>query len=186
MKSVLIKLLYIIIIPIIIYDLILIIQSLINPNVTPSVFGIKTFSIVSGSMAPTINIDDIILVKEVKAEELDDGDIISFNVDGEIVTHRIMNIQTTNNSSIYYTKGDSNIVGDAQQVRFYQIEGKYLTKIPKAGKVLSFLKNKIVFGVITVILIICYRYDKKIVSKRMKRRAKRKKYDRKKEEEIDL
>ncbi|MBR6034184.1 MAG: hypothetical protein IKP28_05590 [Clostridia bacterium] len=46
-KYILIRVLYIIIVPIIIYDFILIAQTMINPYKTPNVFGIKTFNIVS-------------------------------------------------------------------------------------------------------------------------------------------
>ena len=54
--NLLIYMLYTIIIPIILYDMFLIIHTIINPNSTPDIFGYKTFSIVSGSMGAMIAI----------------------------------------------------------------------------------------------------------------------------------
>ena len=70
-------LLYIIITPIIFYNLTLIIKSCINPYETPDFFGYKNFIIVSGSMEKTIMTGDAIFVKEVPQEEIEVNDIIS-------------------------------------------------------------------------------------------------------------
>ncbi len=176
-KSVLTDLLYIIIIPIIIYDVILIVKSLINPNVTPDFLGIKTFSIVSGSMRPTIDIDDIIIVKECSDEELNVDDIITFNIDNEIITHRIISKEFVKNNMIYTTKGDSNEVTDIKEITYNQIEGKYVGKIPKLGKVLNFIQNKYVFYSVLGVLIICVYIEKKQINKKVARKEKRMKYE---------
>lgn len=77
-KNILIKLIYILLLPIIIWDLIIIIETIQNPNETPSVFGIKTFCIISGSMEPTISVNDIVIIKEVEQNEIKRGDIVAF------------------------------------------------------------------------------------------------------------
>ena len=82
--------LYIILIPMIIFNFTLIIKSFINPNETPDFFGYKSFVIVSGSMEPTIMTGDAILVKEVPQSEIKENDIISFSQGEMIVTHRII------------------------------------------------------------------------------------------------
>ncbi len=86
--------LYIILIPIIIFNLTLIIKSFINPNQTPDFFGYKSFVIMSGSMEPTIKKGDAILVKEVPENEIRLNDIISFtittNQNKTNVTHRVI------------------------------------------------------------------------------------------------
>ena len=81
--------LYMILIPIIIFNFTLIIKSFIDPNEIPDFFGYKSFVIVSGSMEPTIMTGDAILVKEVSEDEIKTNDIISFSQEGTIVTHRI-------------------------------------------------------------------------------------------------
>ena len=176
-KSLLIKLLYIVIIPIILYDVILIIQSIANPDITPSVFGIKTFTIVSRSMEPTLEINDVIFVKEYDINKLQEGDIIAFVQDEDIITHRIEKIEINEKKRLFITKGDSNNTTDLKKINEFQIEGKYIGKIPKIGKIFSLLKNKYVFIIVIVILIICYLLERKKLNKKIERKKKREKYD---------
>ncbi len=176
-KCLFIKLLYITIISIIIYDIILITQDIIKPNVTPSIFGIKTFTIISGSMKPTFEIDDLILVREYNINNLNDGDIISFKQDNDIITHRIVKIEKSESEIVFITKGDANNVTDINKVKSSQIEGKYIGKIPKVGKILAFLKNKVVFGIVIIFLIAGYIIEKNKISRKIKRKEKREKYE---------
>ncbi len=178
--NIIIHLLYIIIIPIIIYDVFLIIQTIIKPESTPNVLGYKTFTVVSGSMEPTISIDDVIIVKSVEKKDIQTNDIITFNIDGEIITHRVIDYKVINDETIYTTKGDSNEVTDIHEVNFRNIEGKYINKIPRVGKLFSLLKNKYVFSLIFILLIICYIMQKKTLQKKIERKEKRKEYERKK------
>ena len=159
-KFLFIKLLYIIIIPIIIYDIILIAQSIVKPNVAPSIFGIKTFTIISSSMEPTFKIDDIIFVKKIDENQLQIGDIISFIQDKDIITHRIEKIEKNEGGLVFITKGDANSTTDINKVKLSQIEGKYIFKISKVGKIFYILKNKVVFIIVTIILLICYIIEK--------------------------
>lgn len=183
-KNLLIYILYIIIIPVIIYDLFLIVQTIVKPGVTPDFFGFRTFSIITGSMEPVINIDDIVIVKKVDRIDIQNGDIITFTIENETITHRVLNISFVDGELIYTTKGDKNEVTDIEKIKYNQIEGKYITKIPKAGKLLTFLKNKFVFGTILVILILSYCLQRKHISKKIERKEKREKYERKKELQI--
>lgn len=176
-KFLFIKLLYIIIIPIILYDIILIAQGIIKPNAIPSIFGIKTFTIISGSMQPTFEIDDVIFVKEYNINELEEGDIISFVQGEDIITHRIDKIDKNEKETIFITKGDANNVTDTNKVKASQIEGKYIFKISKVGKILNILKNKVIFIIVIIILIICYLIEKNKISKKVKRKEKREKYE---------
>ena len=178
-KSLLIKLLYIVIIPIILYDVILIIQSIAKPDSIPSVFGIKTFTIVSRSMEPTLEINDVVFIKKYDINKLQEGDIIAFIQDEDNITHRIERIEINKNEKLFITKGDSNNTTDPKRINEFQIEGKYIGKIPKIGKIFSLLKNKYVFVVVIVILIICYILERKKLNKKIERKKKREKYDKK-------
>ena len=176
-KFLFIKLLYIIIIPIIIYDIILIAQSIVKPNVAPSIFGIKTFTIISSSMEPTFKIDDIIFVKKIDENQLQIGDIISFIQDKDIITHRIEKIEKNEGGLVFITKGDANSTTDINKVKLSQIEGKYIFKISKVGKIFYILKNKVVFIIGTIILIICYIIENNKISKKIERKEKREHYE---------
>jgi len=157
----------------------LIAQTIINPNKTPDFFGYKTFYIVTGSMEPTIKINDIVIVKVEDKKNIQKNDIITFKLENEIVTHRVIDIAYNNGTLIYTTKGDKNDVTDIEKVEFEQIEGKYVTKVSKIGKMLNILKNKYIFGLILILLIICYIIQRKILLKKKERKYKREEYERK-------
>jgi len=179
--NIVIKFLYIIIIPVMIYEIFIIVKSYKSPDSAPNIFGYKIFTIISRSMEPEINIDDVIFVKECNEKEIFMGDIITFEIDDEIITHRVVNIEKHKDEIIYTTKGDSNKFTDVNQVEFWQIKGKYIWKIPKMGKLFNFLRNKYVFGVIIFLLLIILIFDRLKNSKKQKRKEKRKKYERKQE-----
>ena len=153
-----------------------------KPNTTPELFGIKTFNIISRSMEPKIKIYDVIFVKKVEQYEIQKKDIITFVIDNEIITHRVINIEIKDNKFIYTTKGDKNEVSDIEKIEFSQIEGKYIGRIPKIGLLVNLLKNKIVFFIILIVLILCYYFQRKSIHRKIKRKEKRIKFDNKMKE----
>ena len=166
-------LIYSVILPITIYNLSLIIMSYIKPDETPSFFGIKTYAVISGSMQPELKIGDVIVVKHVSNNELNVGDIISFRKDDSIITHRI----SEKSINGYTTKGDFNNVEDSGKVKYEDIEGKVIFKIPYIGKIVFAIKNKI-FIIITVIMVfLIYMHNLKLKAKKEIRSEKRKNFN---------
>ena len=178
LKTILIKLIYILILPIILWDLAIIIQTIQNPQETPSVFGIKTFCIISGSMEPEISVNDVVIIKETPKEEIKKGDIISFDKNGDIITHRIIYLTTNKNGeTTYITKGDANNIEDEGYVEYKDIEGKMIGKIPKIGKIIMALKSETTLIITLVILITIYIVEQRIERKKDIRKNKREKYE---------
>lgn len=98
--------------------------------------GYTFFEIISGSMADTIEINDVILVKIT--EDVHTGDIITYEQNSEIITHRVIEEQ----KDILITKGDSNNSID-KLVNKQEVIGKVIKIFPKLGiwiKVFSDLK----------------------------------------------
>ena len=168
--------LYMILIPIIIFNFTLIIKSFINPNEIPDFFGYKTFVIVSGSMEPTIMTGDAILVKEVPQDEIKINDIISFTQGETNITHRIVEITEENGIKRYHTKGDNNNTEDKQKTTYKQIEGKYQFKINQFGIVTEILKSKVTLLILITMMIVIHYYKRKIEDKKQKRKEKRNHY----------
>ena len=87
--------LLIIMLPILIVNGVILINSYMYPDKIPSFFGYKPFIVLSGSMEPTINTGDLAISKEIDTSTLKVGDIISFKIkDNIVVTHRIVEITT--------------------------------------------------------------------------------------------
>ena len=82
-----------------------------------SVFGYRIFTVATGSMVPDYNVNDVLAIKEVNHDELKIGDDITYlgtkqDVNGKIVTHRIIDIEMKDGKKVYLTKGINNEVED--------------------------------------------------------------------------
>ncbi len=75
-------------------------------------FKYKLIAIGSNSMQPVYGRGDAIIYRKADASEVDTGDIIVFNKEGTIVTHRIVNITRGGKSLVIQTKGDANNAPD--------------------------------------------------------------------------
>lgn len=133
-----------------------------------------------GSMEPTLQIDDIIIAKEVEINELKKGDIITFKQSGKVISHRIIQIINKKESKVFETKGDNNKIADEEFVKPEQIYGKVIFQIPKIGKLVEYIKNtagfvRIIILVVIAFILICLNDDKK-----NKRKMIRRKYEIKK------
>ncbi|MCI8383800.1 MAG: signal peptidase I [Clostridia bacterium] len=171
--------LYMILIPIIIFNFTLIIKSFINPNETPDFLGYKSYVIVSGSMEPTIQKGDAIFVKDVPEKEIQTNDIISFTIGETNVTHRIIQITEDNGVKKYKTKGDNNNTEDKETITYQQIEGKYQFKINQFGLITQILKSKITLIILVFIIIFISVYKSRMEHKKQERKEKRKQYEEK-------
>ena len=170
-------LIYLIIIPIIVFNLTLMVKSYINPTEIPDFLGFKSFVIVSESMEPTIMTGDAIFVKKVNQENLKEKDIISFQDKEDINTHRIIEIVNDNGITKYTTKGDNNRNEDREKITYDKIEGVYQFRIKGFGKVIEILKDKKTLVVLLIVLVLISACQVRTNKKRLKRKEKRYEYN---------
>ena len=142
---------------ILIINLSVIIKTNISPNKVTDIFGYKPFIVLSGSMEDKINVGDLVIVKEVDANTLNEKDIIAFRTeDGFVTTHRIINVIKKENDVCFETKGDNNNAKDDVIVCSSNVEGKYHSKIAKLGNVILFIQQPLGFIIMMLIIfIIC-------------------------------
>ena len=141
--------------------------------------GIYCFNIISESMEPTLNVNDVVIVKKTNIANLQKGDIITFNQDGRIISHRIKKIIKDDNYLIV-TQGDNNEVEDKDVVKEEQIYGKVIFKIGKIGKIISYIQNMRIFINIIIFIVIIYILMNLRDNQKNERKIKRKKYEIKK------
>ena len=141
---------WILLIFITIYSTFTIAQKLIWKDKTPSFMGYKNFIVLTGSMAPTLNEGDIVIVKETNNIEV--NDIIAFKIENSIVTHRVKEIYQEDNKEYYITKGDANNGTDNELLNKEDIEGKYVFKIPFVGKIVLLFRKPI--GIIILFIML--------------------------------
>ena len=101
----------------------------------PYIFGFSGFVNTGTSMLPIIKKDDLIIVKKENFYEV--GDIICFNNDGVITTHRIINKK----DGFYETQGDNNIFPDENKISDLNVYGKMVIRVPYVGKIINFINN---------------------------------------------
>lgn len=81
------------------------------------------------SMEPTIDQGDLILF--TRPDDPEAGDIGIFQVNGKIVTHRIVDIA---DDGSYITQGDANLTADDWSDAQVQLVGIYRARIPWLGR----------------------------------------------------
>ena len=94
-------------------------------NAYPNYFGYTFFSIASGSMEPTLYVNDVILIK-IADKDLNPGDVITYAKNKEIITHRIISIE----NDTLTVKGDNNNTID-DPINKSQVIGKMVKVYPK-------------------------------------------------------
>lgn len=139
---------------VIIYNVILLGISYANKLEGADFFGYKAYIIKSDSMEKEISPGDVIITKKVGRTEIQKGDVITFLQNGEVITHRVTNIEKIAGQKEYTTKGDNNNIEDSTKVSYKDIQGKKVLTIPYLGKIVQVLENQIVVLVIILVILI--------------------------------
>ena len=147
---------YLIICIVILFNSILIFKSVKNPNKTPDMFGIKAFIIISGSMSPTIEKGDVVVVRST--EDVVKDQIIAFRNGGTVIVHRLIDELTINNKKMFKTKGDFNESPDIELVSPSKVEGFVFNKIRYIGTPLMFLYENLYIVIVAAVLIFIIRF----------------------------
>lgn len=112
-----------------------------------NIFGYTFFEVATGSMANTINIGDIVVVKVNEAFK--ENDIIVYKEENSFITHRVIKIDGQD----LITRGDANNSED-KPIKSDQILGKVIYIIPKIGIWRRVLASPEILGMIIISIIL--------------------------------
>ena len=117
---------------------------------TPNVLGFSAFRVVSGSMRPELQDDNLIVIKRVAPDKIEVGDIISFyspdpELRGAVNTHRVTAVAEEGGQYVFTTKGDANMIEDKYGVRGDEVLGKVVLVSALLGKLSRLAANPLVF-----------------------------------------
>ena len=135
---------------------------------TPSIFGYSVFRVQTDSMTPTLQVGDVILTKQVPAEEIRLGDIITYDckegpLAGQTITHRVAQEPEKRNGTWYFrTKGDKAGATLDNEIAYDQVKGKYVRSMPIVDKLYSFFLSPA--GLITFIGVIVVLFGYEMIS----------------------
>ena len=122
-----------------------------------NIAGYSIMTVLTGSMEPNYNIGDVVIVKKTNTDELKVKDVITFysndpDMEGQIVTHRIIDITEENGQRLFETKGDNNQIADIEKTAESDVIGKVQGRIPYVGKATNFMQtNRIAFFLIVIL-----------------------------------
>lgn len=118
-------------------------------NAMPMPFGWGISVVLSGSMEPTLSVNDLVLVHKQSSYEVDD--IVVYQDGNMLVIHKIISVD----SDEVVTKGDANNVAD-NPISASDIKGKAMLHIPFVGALIRFLKTRAGFMLIIAAAIVLF------------------------------
>lgn len=173
-KRVVLNFIYAIILICILYNVIFSINTSISKKEYFKLYGISLFCMKTDLMEDDISKNDLIIVKEVEDKDLQDGDIIAYEVNGKIRINKIMYYEQEE----YTTKSNKNYYPDIEKTTINKIVGKNIVNIPFLGLVLEFLQSKIASIFTLIILILIFLYNRYMYTKKKERGRKKRKIER--------
>lgn len=126
----------------------------------PMPFGVGIAIVMSGSMEPTLSVNDLVIIQ--KNDRYEVGDIVVFqDRDGSSVIHKIISIDAENGT--VQTQGDANPIPD-DPIDLKYVKGKLVTRIQGVGTAVQVLKTPpvviLVIAVSVLLLALSYRREK--------------------------
>ena len=117
--------------------------------VGPHVFGYRTMTMLTSSMAPQIEPGDITIVTPIAVSEVTEGMVISYHIpvaDHSVVTHRVVSVESGPAGTVtVQTKGDANTAVDPWQATLQgQTAYQVRAVIPELGHVIEALRTPVV------------------------------------------
>lgn len=179
-EKMVLKIIYILIITIIFYNIIFLINTAITKKEYLEIFGISLFTMKTDSMKGDLNKNDFLLVRKSNGEDIEIGDIIAYQLGKNIKINKVTNIYFDNNSSrkCYVTKSNLNIHPDIEEIHDEKIIGKKILNIPILGLFLQIIQSRIISVIVSIILcvVFCFnRYTYKVKKERSKKKQFREK-----------
>jgi signal peptidase len=122
--------------------------------------GYRVMVVTSGSMAPSIDAGDAVLVGHSGSDGVEVGDVITFRGYGsdDMTTHRVLKAMTVQGELHFQTKGDANSTPDPNLAPGDGVYGKVGLRIPALGEELYWAttpKGKLfllAFPVLTILI----------------------------------
>ncbi len=123
-----------------------------------SVYGYRLFRIISGSMVPDYNIDEIVVCKDIDVNDIKVGDVVVYRgrigeLNNKLIMHKVVDINREDYGLIFHVKGIQNTASDPN-VQSGQIVGKVVFKSQTLTYVYSLATSLYSSFFIVIVLVI--------------------------------
>ena len=128
------------------------------PLTVPKVFGYEMYTVISGSMEPSIPTGSLVYIMEMEPQDVADGDVIAFyggHDSNAIITHRVVKNRVVMGE--FVTKGDANEKEDMNPIPYMNFLGRVELSIPVVGELaqmLTSMEGKIAAGTLIGVAVI--------------------------------
>ena len=124
-----------------------------------SIFGYRSYVIASNSMYPVLKYGDVILVKDVKFDDIKKGDVITFKgevgkIKDKIITHEVVDFHYENGEKLLKTKGRAN-TGFDPYVSASQVYGRLCYRFVVISCISKIVRNDYGFVFLILVPFIC-------------------------------
>jgi len=117
--------------------------------------------VVSGSMVPTLETGDLIVVRGVNPREITVGTIIVFHSPRDyetLIVHRVYGLEQKGDEIYFRTKGDYNPRPDDWIIPANYVIGVFIARIPYVGVIVMRLREPFGMGVIVILILVLVIY----------------------------
>lgn len=110
----------------------------------PSVFGLKSLTVVSGSMEPTLGTGSVVIDEVISPLDARPGDIVTFQdpLRPRQLTHRLRRMRIEGDTAYMVTRGDANDAPERWTVQTDGQIGRVVAHLPKLGYVRAWLGTR--------------------------------------------
>ena len=127
----------------------------LNQDPNKTFLGYRAYNILSGSMEPELSIGDLVIVKAIPAEELQNGDIVTYyptDNEGTTVTHRVVSTMLKDGQVVVETKGDA--VDQSDPLIYGEsVIGVVVFHIPLLGSAIAWVQNHLALSAGAVVIL---------------------------------
>jgi signal peptidase len=103
-------------------------------NQLPMPFGCGAAVVLSGSMEPTLSVNDLVLIHQT--QEIEPGDVVVYQSGNSLIIHRVISVD----GETIVTQGDANNISD-DPISMDVVKGKMILHIPAVGALARLLKT---------------------------------------------
>ena len=132
---------------------------------SPSIFGYHVFRVSTGSMEPTLSVGDVILVKEIPAEEIHKNDIITYKGNqgdfaDKMITHMVV-LEPYEENGVWHFQTQGIVPGALSdpEITYDQVEGVFQKKLTFLNGVYTFFLSPAGLIVFILIIMILFAYE---------------------------
>ena len=120
----------------------------------PLALGQRPYTVLSGSMEPSIGTGDVVIVKRISPLEARAGDVVTFadpDRSGRLITHRVRSTQVRAGNVGFVTKGDANNAVERWRVPTEGVISRVRYRVPEVGRLAILTRSRT--GLLLLVLV---------------------------------